>query len=116
LERSIRYALERKRAAAVAAFEQANLAAFGADIGLALTQRDSLSVILYRCADSMVRYMNVHLAQVWILDENDKLLHLKASAGAINDVESKANPLTKLCPDKNLIDNGRPVLVKQGGG
>ncbi len=113
LERSIRYALERKRAAAVAAFEQANLASFGADIGLALTQRDSLSVILYRCADSMVRYMNVHLAQIWILDENDKLLHLKASAGAINDVESKANPLTKLCPDKNLIDNGRPVLVNK---
>src|SRR5690348_1615249 len=34
LERSIRYAIERKRAAGIAAFEQASLAAFGADIGL----------------------------------------------------------------------------------
>ena len=57
LERSIRYALERKRAAASAAFEQASLAAFGAEVGLALTRRDSLSVILYRCADAMVRYL-----------------------------------------------------------
>src|SRR3954452_6106812 len=42
LERSIRYALQRKRAAALAAFEQARLAAFGAQIGLALTRKDSL--------------------------------------------------------------------------
>jgi two-component system cell cycle sensor histidine kinase/response regulator CckA len=42
LERSIRYALQRKRAAALAAFEQARLAAFGAEIGLALTLRESL--------------------------------------------------------------------------
>ena len=116
LERSIRYALERKRAAAVAAFEQANLAAFGADVGLALTRPDSLSVILYRCADSMVRYLNVHLAQIWILDPRDKMLHLKASAGAINDVDSEANPLTKLNPHKELIEDGKPLLVNKVTG
>src|SRR6478609_5954224 len=49
LERSIRYALQRKRAAALAAFEQARLAAFGADIGLALTRPDRLDAILDRC-------------------------------------------------------------------
>ncbi len=113
LERSVRYALERKRSAAGAAFEQASLAAFGADVGLALTQRETLSVILYRCADSMVRYLNVHLAQIWILDPSDRMLHLKASAGAINDVDSQANPLTKLNPDKNLIGDGKPLLVNK---
>ena len=46
LERSIRYAVQRKRAAALAAFEQARLAAFGAEIGLALARRDSLEGIL----------------------------------------------------------------------
>ena len=35
LERSIRYAIQRKRAAALAAFEQARLAAFGAESALA---------------------------------------------------------------------------------
>src|SRR5579863_377830 len=100
LERSIRYAIERKRAAASAAFEQASLAAFGADIGLALTQRETLSVILYHCADSMVRYLNVHLAQIWILDSGGEMMHLKAIAGAINDIASEANPLTEMPPTR----------------
>src|SRR5205085_7636940 len=34
LERSIRYALQRKRAATAAAFDQGRLAAFGAEVGL----------------------------------------------------------------------------------
>src|SRR5271170_1572741 len=83
LERSIRYALERKRAAALAAFEQASLAAFGAEVGLALTKPDSLGDILRGCADAMVRYLNVHLARIWVLDPADGKLHLHASAGAI---------------------------------
>ena len=111
LERSIRYALERKRAAASAAFEQASLAAFGAEVGLALTGRDSLAEILYRCADLMVRYLNVHLAQVWTLDPGDKLLHLKASAGAVNDVDSQSNPLSTLAPEQHVLADGRPLLV-----
>src|SRR6185312_12498471 len=52
LERSIRHAIERKRAAAQAAFEQARLAGFGAQVGLALTQRASLPVILEHCAEA----------------------------------------------------------------
>jgi two-component system cell cycle sensor histidine kinase/response regulator CckA len=111
LERSIRYAVERKRAAAKAAFEQANLAAFGAEVGLALTRREALGGILHSCADAMVRYLNVHLAQVWILDLNDNQLHLKASAGAINDVESAANPIVKLAPDQYLPADLQPVLL-----
>jgi PAS domain S-box-containing protein len=113
LERSIRYALERKRATASAAFEQASLAAFGADIGLALTQRETLGVILHHCADAMVRYLNVHLAQIWILDPAAGMLRLKASAGAINDVPSAAGPLTQLAPTKEIIGEGRPILVNE---
>src|SRR6185369_4300257 len=64
LERSIRYALERRRAAAKAAAEQMRLAAFGAEVGLALTQQDSLDGILKRCALAMVRYLNGGLARI----------------------------------------------------
>jgi PAS domain S-box-containing protein len=113
LERSIRYALERKRAAAVAAFEQASLAAFGAEIGLALTGRDSLGVILHRCADCMVRYLNVHLAQIWILETGDKMLQLRATAGALNDLNSPANPFTKLSAERHLPTAAKPVLINQ---
>ena len=46
LERSIRYAIERSRAAAEAAKEQARLARFGADVGLAMTRGDSMQMVL----------------------------------------------------------------------
>src|SRR6185436_7454500 len=58
LERSIRYAIQRKRAAAMAAFEQARLAAFGSEIGLALTRPERLDVIMERCARAMTQYLN----------------------------------------------------------
>lgn len=116
LERSVRYALERKRAATIAAFEQANLAAFGADVGLSLTQRDTLSGVLYRCADAMVRYLNAHLAQIWILDPEDNMLHLRASAGAINDIANGGGPLTKLTPSKEITGDGKPLLVNKVAG
>jgi two-component system, cell cycle sensor histidine kinase and response regulator CckA len=113
LERSIRYAMERKRAAAVAAFEQASLAAFGAEIGLALTGRESMGVILHRCADCMVRYLNVHLAQVWILEQGDSAFQLRATAGALNDLNTTANPFTKLPCEKHLPAAGKPLLINQ---
>jgi DNA-binding response OmpR family regulator len=68
LERSMRYAIQRKRAAALAAFEPARLAAFGAEVGLALTRRDSLDAILERCAKAMAQYLSASLAQVSIFD------------------------------------------------
>jgi len=81
LERTIRYAIERKRAASLAAFEQARLAAFGAQVGLVLTCRATLSVILENCAGAMAQYLNGALAQVWIYDAGEKVLQLTASAG-----------------------------------
>ncbi len=57
LERSVRYAAQRKRAASLAAFEQARLAAFGAEVGLVLTRRDSLEGLLERCARAMAQYL-----------------------------------------------------------
>src|ERR1039458_2379368 len=68
LERSIRYAAQRKRAAALAAFEQARLAAFGAEIGLGLTRRDSLEGILERCARAMAQCLNAGLAAIFTFD------------------------------------------------
>jgi len=39
------------------------VAAFGAEIGLALTRRDSLKAILDRCAKAMAQYLNAGLTQ-----------------------------------------------------
>ncbi|MEK7780061.1 MAG: response regulator [Verrucomicrobiota bacterium] len=81
LERVIRYAIERKRAASVAAFEQARLAAFGAQVGFTVTQRAPLPVILEKCAETMLQYLSASLAQVLTYDPGKDVFELRASAG-----------------------------------
>jgi len=83
LERSIRYAIQRKRAAALAAFEQARLAAFGAEVGLALTRRDPLDAILNRCAKAMAQYLNAALAQIATFDPRKQAFDIRAAAGPL---------------------------------
>ena len=90
LERSIRYAIQRKRAAAWAAFEQARLAAFGAEVGLALTRRDSLDSILDCCANAMAQFLNASLAQLWTFDSKERTFHPRAAAGRSSN-SRKAN-------------------------
>jgi PAS domain S-box-containing protein len=111
LERSIRYALERKRAAVRAAAEQARLAAFGADIGLAVTRRDALDAILDRCAKAMVRYLKAHLARIWMFEPDAHRLRLAASAGAINGIENCPRELAPEAVDLSQLVLGHPMLV-----
>src|SRR5437660_7503006 len=85
LERTIRYALQRKRAAVSAAFEQARLAAFGAEVGLALTRRDSLSAILDRCSRAMIQYLNASVVQISTFDPDRQQFNLRAAAGSLRD-------------------------------
>src|SRR6185436_9550234 len=81
LERAIRYALERKRSASLAAFEQARLAAFGTQVGLELTRRASLETQLENCARAMTQYLNCALAQIWTYDSETKAFVPCAQAG-----------------------------------
>jgi PAS domain S-box-containing protein len=110
LERSIRYALERKRGAGLAVAEQARLAAFGADVGLALTRRDSLETILQRCASAMVSYLGASLARLWVFDPEDNALKLQASAGPAKEIEG-APKTPKVRLDLEVIGEGNPVLI-----
>lgn len=68
LERTIRYAIERKRAASKAAFEQARLASFGTQVGLELARRAPLEAQLENCARAMTQFLNCALAQIWTYD------------------------------------------------
>lgn len=111
LERSIRYAIERKRATAVAAADQARLAAFGAEIGLALTRRDPLSTILQRCAAAMVQYLNAGLARIWIQEPDDSGLQLQASVGTISDQGTQGNKISKVAVELAGMAEGKPLLV-----
>jgi GAF domain-containing protein len=61
--------------------EQLRLAAFGRDVGLALSQGDGLPDMLRRCAEAMARHLDGALARIWTLDESAGVLELQASAG-----------------------------------
>lgn len=112
LERSIRYAMQRKRAAALAAFEQARLAAFGAEVGLALTRRDSLDAILDRCAKAMAQYLNAAVAHISTFDTQTQKFEPRAAAGSLLDHNpSQSVPQVRL--DMALLKEAKPMLIKQ---
>jgi two-component system, cell cycle sensor histidine kinase and response regulator CckA len=111
LERTIRYAIERKRAASLAAFEQARLAAFGAQVGLVLTQRGPLTVILEKCASAMVQYLSGGLAQLWVYNQSKEIFELRAGAGTVN---SQADADTTMLEFKSLWE-GKPVFISDVG-
>ncbi len=113
LERSIRYAAERRRAADRAASEQARLAAFGEDIGLALTRSDSLDTILHRCALAMVHYLSAARARIWICEPDQPGLKLIASAGSQEEAGPVSSRKPKIALDLALIAEGRPILINK---
>jgi len=116
LERSIRYAIQRKRAAAWAAFEQARLAAFGADIGLALTRRDSLDSILGCCTKAMAQFLNASLAQIWTFDPREGVFQPRAAAGRVADEHRSSKPLPAVKLNLEGLARGEPLLIKQLAG
>src|SRR5262245_2170769 len=61
--------------------EQARLASLAADVGVALTESDTLSGILRPCANALVRHLGAAFARVWTLNEAENVLELQASAG-----------------------------------
>src|SRR5262249_32622325 len=67
--------------------EQLRLAAFGRDVGLALSQGNGLPAMLRQCAEGMVRYLDGALARIWTLNEADNVLELQASAGLYTHID-----------------------------
>ncbi|HIK15979.1 MAG TPA: PAS domain-containing protein [Leptolyngbyaceae cyanobacterium M33_DOE_097] len=61
--------------------EQAILSAFRADVNSALAQSDSLSLMLHRCAEAVVKHFNAAFARIWTLNKDDNVLELQASVG-----------------------------------
>jgi PAS domain S-box-containing protein len=61
--------------------ERSRLSALGADVGVALTQSNDLPEILHACAEAMVRHLEAAFARIWILNEEESVLQLQASAG-----------------------------------
>jgi PAS domain S-box-containing protein len=71
---------ERKRAEEMRV-ERARLAAFSADVSLALTTRETLRDMLQGCCQAMVEHLGAAFARIWTLDAEQSILELQASAG-----------------------------------
>lgn len=112
LERSVRYAIERRRATARAAFEQARLAAFGAEVGLVLTRAESLEVMLQSCAAAMAQYLNAALSQLWVYDREAGLLRPMAVAGPLAAALASAMESPTVAIPLEELQRGQSILLK----
>ncbi len=69
--------------------EQLELAAFGRDVGLALSSGGSLHEMLQRCAEHVVEHLDAAFARVWTLGVDDGELVLRASAGMYTHLDGE---------------------------
>src|SRR5262245_2668206 len=69
------------RAAEEEAAERARLAEMGRDVGIALSQGNTLQEILQPCVEALVRHLDVSFARIWTFDPEADVLVLQASAG-----------------------------------
>jgi PAS domain S-box-containing protein len=69
------------RAAEEEAAERARIAEMDRDVGIALSQGNTLREILQSCAEALVRHLGVYFARIWTLDSEEQVLLLQASAG-----------------------------------
>ncbi len=71
---------ERKKAEGML-LERSNLEALSGDIGTVIVQDDTLENLLTRCAEILVKHLNVAFARIWTFNEDENMLELQASAG-----------------------------------
>lgn len=86
---ALAHEVERRKEAEHSLRRQRDLATFGRDIGIILAREATLSDMLQRCCESMVRYLDGAFARVWTLDEDGKTLVLKASAGMYTHLDGE---------------------------
>jgi PAS domain S-box-containing protein len=80
-EEDLRKAKEAAEAANVALRERVRLLELGTEIGLALVRKTSLTTMLQRCAEALVRHLDGAFARIWTLSASGETLELQASAG-----------------------------------
>jgi PAS domain S-box-containing protein len=61
--------------------EQNRLLTFDAEVGKIVSANQDLQPILQNCVEAMIRYLKGALARIWIMNEENGMLELKASAG-----------------------------------
>jgi signal transduction histidine kinase/CheY-like chemotaxis protein len=103
---------EASRAHAEASAAQIRLVA---DVALALTHGETLEQTLQECADAIVRHVGVAFARIWVVDDKEQVLRLKASAGMYRHIDGPHSTIKlggKLKISQIALDD-RPRLSNQ---
>ncbi|NQE34435.1 PAS domain S-box protein [Microcoleus asticus] len=79
--------ITQRKIAEQALAEQLKLSLFTADVGIALTQNQTLLATLQYCADAVVRHLDAAFARIWTLNEEGNVLELQASAGIYTHID-----------------------------
>ncbi|MEG4809729.1 PAS domain S-box protein [Microcoleus sp. F8-D3] len=79
--------ITKRKIAEQALAEQLKLSIFTADVGIGLTQNQTLLATLQYCADAVVRHLDAAFARIWTLNEEGNVLELQASAGIYTHID-----------------------------
>jgi PAS domain S-box-containing protein len=102
------------RQAKEAEAERARLAEFGRDVGIALSQGDTLRELLQPCAEATVRFLDAVFARIWWLPPGKDVLELQASAGLYTHLDGPHAriPVGQLKIGR-IAQERRPVLTNE---
>jgi len=91
--------------------ERAMLAELSADIGYSLTMPSDLHSILAKCAEALVRHLEVACAGIWTLDADGNTLELQVEAGAETGMggSQRRVPVGQL-PIGMIVREGKPYV------
>ncbi|WP_437812116.1 PAS domain S-box protein [Sorangium sp. So ce1078] len=79
---------ERKRSEQVLA-AQALMGALRAEVSVALSHPGTLRELLQRCAEAIRGHLGAAFARIWLLDEREQVLELRASAGMYTHLDGR---------------------------
>ncbi|MDB4995004.1 MAG: domain S-box-containing protein, partial [Myxococcaceae bacterium] len=79
--------LRRLQAAEDLLVESRDVAALGADVGMALTAGATVREILQGCCEAIVRQLGASFARIWTLNAATNVLELQASAGMYTQID-----------------------------
>jgi PAS domain S-box-containing protein len=102
------------RQAKEAEAERARLAELGRDVGIALSQGNTLREVLQPCAEALVRYLDAAFARIWWLPPGTEVLELRASAGMYTHLDGPHAriPLGQFKIGR-IVQERRPALTNE---
>jgi len=69
-------------------------ASLRADVITAFSKTSTLDLTLHECAEALVRYLDVAIARIWLLNKEEQFLELHASAGLYAHLDGSHSPVS----------------------